>query len=461
MFERFTETARKGVFFARYEASQTGSAEIDTEHLLLGILRASTVLLAKLFPPVTSLESIRQGLYKNRPIGEHVSESVDMPVSAASKRVLENAVSEADRLKDSEITPEHMLAGLLREESSPAAALLKNYGVTPARLRQGTVALISRQPAELAVRERDAISGCRDLTAEAEAGALGPLVGRERELERLALILSRRTRNNAVLIGESGVGKTAILEGFAQRTGYHRMMLEVDASALLPSGNFDEILAAARQENAILCIDRLFAVPGAAVFLAPYLTRGEIQCIVTGTAGGLRRTIELAEGLMRHFEVVNVPPPDENAAIGVLTGLKERYENFHGVVFSPGTIEAAVYASGRFLPHRNLPDRALDLMDEAGARAKVKKSSAIGPEDIAQVIADRSGFSLAAVNAVLAQKSAGRLDRMAAELARRVPLDGNEWVAFLAAYLARCSKEEAAILTDAIAAAHAVVSNEE
>jgi ATP-dependent Clp protease ATP-binding subunit ClpC len=263
------------------------------------------------------------------------------------------------------------------------------------------------------------------------------------------VILSRRKRNNVALIGESGVGKTAIVEGFAQQMGFQRPMLEVDASSLVEPEQFNDIRHA---HTGVLCIDRLFDFPPAAAIVEPFIARGEIQCIATGARAGW---------LGRWFEIIEVLPPNEDEATAILTGLKPRYEKFHKVEFGPGTIEAAVYASSRFLAHRHLPDRALDLLDDAGSRNELKKSRVVVPEDIAQAIADRTALPLAAVNAILAQRPNGRLDRILRELSARVPFEGNGWVSFLAAYLARCSKEEAAKLIDAIRAANAVGSDEE
>ena len=441
MFERFTENARKAVFFARYEASQTGSQEIDTEHLLLGIMRADGPGSA-LFPPATTLESVRSRIHKDRPTGPHTSTSADLPVSASCKRVLSYAAEEATRLGDREINTKHLLAGLLRLDTSLAAAILREHGITAERLQQIAAPVEPDSPGK-------EIPGCRDLTELAARGGLGPLVGRARELERIAVILSRRKRNNVALIGESGIGKTAIVEGFAQHMGFQRPMLEVDASSLVEPEQFNDIR---RANTALLCIDRLFDFPAAAAIVEPFIARGEIQCIATGA-----RALWLA----RWFEIVEVLPPNEDEAIAILSALKPRYEKFHHVEFGPGTIEAAVYASSRFLAHRHLPDRALDLLDEAGSRNNLKKSSVVVPEDIAQVIAGRTGLPLTAVNAILAQRSNGHLDRMLRELSARVPFDGNEWIPFLAGYLARCSKDEAGKLIDAIGAANAIAFDEE
>ena len=354
------------------------------------------------------------------------------------------AAEEADRLSEREIATKHLLLGLLREESCLAAGILKDYGVTSARL-------IEKEPDEPPSDRddpADRIPNLRNFTEEAEHGDFGPLIGRERELQRIGVILSRRKRNNVAVIGDAGVGKTAIVEGFAQHMGFGALLYEVDASSLNSPRQLDAIIDAVRMKSAILCVDRLFDFPPATALLAPLIARGEFQCIGTGAR---------IDWLTRYFEVVEVRAPDEDLAIRILTALKPRYEKFHSVVFGDGTMEAAVYASGRFLAHRNLPDRAIDLIDEAGTRAKLKISDVVVPEDIAHVIAERNAMPLAAVNAILAQRSFGRLERIVQALAARVPFDGNEWIAFLAAYLARCSKQEADQLVDAIGA----VSNEE
>jgi ATP-dependent Clp protease ATP-binding subunit ClpA len=180
-----------------------------------------------------------------------------------------------------------------------------------------------------------------------------------------------------------------------------------------------------------------------------------VRCIATGTPAGFRGTLENDPALARHFEVVAVNPPDPSGAVDILRGLQSRYEQFHGVSFGEGTIEMAVYASGRFLAHRALPDRALDLLDEAGALVRLRRGKTVTPEDVEQVVSDRAGVPVSAVKAVLQQKGPRELDRVIQELAARIPLDANQWITLLAAYLVRSSAEEIDRLVEAIRASQA------
>src|SRR5579863_5426859 len=218
MFEKYTETARKVIFYARYEASQFGCEHIDTEHLLLGILREDGPLALRLFKEPEKVASIRQRIEKQFPRREKISTTVDLPLSADCKRVLTYGAEEAERLQDDYIAPEHFLLGLLREPGCVASKIMVENGLTASQVERELLP-VSPARKQVAVQRRvaSAIGNSRDLTAEARSGTLNALIGRERELERTIQILSRRTRNNAVLVGEPGVGKNAIVQGLAQR----------------------------------------------------------------------------------------------------------------------------------------------------------------------------------------------------------------------------------------------------
>jgi ATP-dependent Clp protease ATP-binding subunit ClpC len=567
MFEKYTEKARRSVFFARYEASTFGSRQIEIEHLLLGILRENHQLALRLLKSPQQVDSIREKIEQRYPKGETVSTSVDLPVSADCKRAFNKAHKESKRRHQKHIGPEHLLLGIYLEEASLAAKILRESGVTfedlsgeagrstplgtksaaaPAQPPESETAETLRGLVEKAAeaaeaaRWRPSVSASepsppviRNLSEAAREGKLSPLIGRERELARIMQILSRRTRNNPILVGEPGVGKTAILEGVAQRIAdcsvpkvlADRPIFAIDASTLVApsrrvrSGEAPERLLSllTAQPIGILCVDGLLdlaASPGwgaiEATHVLEVLSRSGIQCMATGTPAGLRRAIENAGVLVRHFEVVEIAPPTEEEAVRILAGLKPQYEKFHGVIFGDAVIEAAVFASGRFLPHRYLPDRALDLIDDAGARARVRRegeprdevetqqrirravrdmenaiakhefdkakeyaeqerrereklrrlqaertpaeppANTITTADLEEAIAERAGVPVSAVQAILRQKKGKELQAVAQKLAAAVTADQQGWLPFLAAYLAGCPAEDAERLAQAI-----------
>jgi ATP-dependent Clp protease ATP-binding subunit ClpC len=241
MFERYTEQARKAVFFARYEASQCGSTQIETEHLLLGILREDTQLAQRLSLSPAKVEKIRAQICKPFEGRSSTSTSVDLPLSPLCKRALKYGAEEADRLKQRNIAPEHLLLGILREESAPVAAILRDFGFSFDRVRDEAIRRAAERIAPKPVESLPTTGPFRDLIQAAASDESGPLVGREREVERIIRILSRRTKNNVFLIGEAGVGKTAIVEGLAQRMAQARVpsfledrrLVALDTSSLL------------------------------------------------------------------------------------------------------------------------------------------------------------------------------------------------------------------------------------
>ena len=402
MFEKYTEKARRVIFFARYEASQFGSSYIETEHLLLGLLREDKALTNRFLRSHTSIESIRKQIEGRTTIREKVSTSVDLPLSQECKRVLAYAAEEAERLSHKHIGTEHLLMGLLREEKSFAAEILHERGLRLSALREELSRAQSEKISSNRPKETSLLSEfSRDLTQAALEAQLDPLVGRENELERVVEILCRRTKNNPVLIGEPGVGKTAIVEGLAQRISdgnvpsflADKRILALDLSLIVAGtkyrGQFEERLKTIMKElmeaqNAIIFIDELHTLVGAgsaegsldaANILKPALSRGEIQCIGATTPGEYRKSIERDRSLERRFQSVKVPPPSEVDAIKVLFGIKERYEKFHAVTYTDEAIRSSVYHSSRYIPDRFLPDKAVDLIDEAGARVKLHQSS--------------------------------------------------------------------------------------
>jgi ATP-dependent Clp protease ATP-binding subunit ClpC len=402
MFERYTERARRVLFFARYEASQLGSISIETEHLLLGLIREGKGLTSRIFARShLSLESIRKEIEGRTVFREKVSTSVEIPFSAETKRVLQFAAEEADRLLHNYIGTEHLLLGILREERSVAATILMEKGMRLNTVREDIVALLNEKTTLTRVKETPLLAEfSRDLTEAAMKNQLDPLVGRHIEVERVQQVLCRRTKNNAVLIGEPGVGKTAIVEGLAQKIVYgdvphflaDKRILALDISLIVAGtkyrGQFEERLKAIMKEltenpNIIVFIDELHTLVGAgsaegsldaANILKPALSRGEIRCIGATTPAEYRKYIEKDRSLERRFQAIKVDPPSEKETIEVLMGVKDRYEQFHHVEYTNEAIEAAVYQSNRYITDRFLPDKAIDLVDEAGARAKLREA---------------------------------------------------------------------------------------
>ncbi len=396
MFERYTEEARRVVFMARYEASQAGSPEITIEHLLLGWMRECARLNIQNFLSPAAMDSIRSQIEPQSPLREKISTSVDLPLNGESKRALAFAAEESLRLGHQHIGPDHLLLGLLREEKSLAADLLQQHGVTIATVRER----LQHPPAAATLsisREQTSVIAetCRDLTAVATQNAFPPLIGRERELESIIQVLGRRNGNNPVLIGESGVGKTTIVEGLAQRIVDVKVPEFLKAArilALAPQGfvdspkarrefqqKFTDLLAEIEdQSNLILFIDGLFE-PAARTggsfgdVLGPLLAALSFrQCIATGTPAGFREAVQRDPVVERYFRVVQISPPDEKDSVLILLREKEKYEKFHAVAYQDAAIEAVVLGSVQFMPHRHLPEKALDLLDEAGSRVKLQ-----------------------------------------------------------------------------------------
>ena len=423
MFERYTEKARRAIFFARFEASQFGSPEIQTEHLLLGLLREDKALANRLPHPSASMESIRKQIETRTTLREKVPTSVDLPLSLECKRVLTYAAEEAERLSHKHIGTEHLLLGLLGEEKCFAAEILSGCGLRRETIREE----LSQLQKEQAVTEPAAASPLpseetmtaksrgprsskpasdtrllsefsRDLTQAAAENRLDPLIGRENDLERVVHILCRRSKNNPLLIGEPGVGKAALVKGLAGRIASGKVpsplvdkhILALDLSPMLAtarqSGQFEGRLRTLVRElmeaqNAIVYIEELYALRGteglldAADILKPALSRGEIQCIGAATPADYRQSIEKEPWLERSFQGVKVPPPSEADAVKILLGIRDRYEKFHSVKYTDEALQYAVYHSSRYLPDRYLPDKAIDLMDEAGACVKLRQSA--------------------------------------------------------------------------------------
>lgn len=404
MFERYTERSRRVIFFARYEALQYGSQTIAPEHILLGLMREDKTLSARFlsFRHVLTVDSIRRDIEERIVLRDRIPQSSELHLSAATKQILFYASDESRQLKNRHIGPEHILLGIVREEKSIASEILFGYGLRLNDIRDE----MSRQsviPGVMAAtKENSKTPGLqeftRDLTVDASEGRLDPLVGRGPEIERIIEILCRRTKNNPVLIGESGVGKTAIIEGLAQRIVdrsvptflENKRILSLDLSLVVAGtkyrGQFEErlkrIMAELKEGNEnIVFIDELHTLVGAgsaegtldaANILKPALSRGDIQCIGATTPSEYRKTIEKDRALERRFQSVKVEAPNEAEALEIITGVVERYEAFHQLRYSKDALTAAVQQSNRYITDRFLPDKAIDVLDEAGARAKLR-----------------------------------------------------------------------------------------
>ncbi len=404
MFERYTEKARRAIFFARYEASQFGSPRIETEHLLLGLTREDKVLADRFLRRQASLESIRKEIEGRRPVREKISTSVDMPLSDECKRVLAYAAEEAEKLNQEHIGTEHLLLGLLRERKSFAAEILQERGLTLAAVREELGKVPKPEGSPGRAEDSSLLSEySRDLTQAAQENQLDPLFGREKELDHVVQILCRRSRSNPVLIGEPGVGKSAIVQGLAQRIAkgdvperlVNHRLLSLDFSALLVvtrrSGQIAKRLTAfldglAEDPPALVYIEELLvsgSLEGSVDIvgvLRPLLSSGQLQCLGAGTPGEYRQAVEKHPWLEQYFQAVEVPPPTEDEAVKILLAIKGRYETFHGVTYADEALKHAVYYSQRFLPQRHLPDKAIDLIDEAGAGAVLRAARL--PEDV-------------------------------------------------------------------------------
>ena len=370
MFERYTERARRVLFFARYEASQLGSISIETEHLLLGLIREGKGMTSRIFSRShLSLDVIRKDIEGRTNSRKKVSTSVEIPFSTETKRVLHFAAEEADRLLHDYVGTEHLLLGILREERCVAGSILVEKGMRLNTVREDTVQLLNEKTTVTRVKETPLLAEfSRDLTKCGMENRLDPLVGRVDELKRLQQVLCRRTKNNAVLIGEPGVGKTAIVEGLAQRIVRgdvphflaDKRLLALDISLIVAGtkyrGQFEERLKAITKELAensdvIVFIDELHTLVGAgsaegsldaANILKPALSRGEIRCIGATTPAEYRKHIEKDRSLERRFQPVKVEPPSEIEALEVVLGVKDRYQDFHRVEYTPEAIEASV-----------------------------------------------------------------------------------------------------------------------
>ncbi len=401
MFEKFNEKARRALFFARYEASKLGSRVIESEHVLLGILREGEETVTELFRRFHARpEDVRREIEGERVFVERISSTAELPLSEESKKILAYAAHEAESMLHPAVGSEHLLVGILRVEGCIAMRILTQQSFDVYTLREEVLAIAKEREASLQKKELPFLSEySRDLTALATQGGFDPLIGREREVERIIQILSRRTKNNPILLGEPGVGKTAIVEGLALRIVEGRVpiflaqkrVLALDLSLIVAGtkyrGQFEERLKGILKElkdtkDIIVFVDEIHSLIGAgsaegsldaANILKPALSRGEVSCIGATTIKEYRKFIEKDRSLLRRFQSVQVQPPNQEETLQILDGVKDRYESFHKVRYSGEALRRAIYQSSRYITDRFQPDKAIDVIDEAGAKVKLRK----------------------------------------------------------------------------------------
>ena len=408
-FERFSEGARRVLTRAQGEAQRLGHSYIDTEHILLGIAGEESGIAAKVLTNLgISMSKMQAAVEFVIGKGERRATSGDVDLAPRAKRAIEFAVDEARRLNSSYIGVEHLLLGLMRESEGVAFSVLESFSITLERTRDEVSRVVrqegvrARTTGRVASRTPTLDQLGTDLTALARADKLDPIIGRYKEIERIVQILSRRTKNNPALIGEAGVGKTAIVEGLAQRiiigevpeVLQGKRIVALDIGALVAGtkyrGEFEERLKKVIEEdktagNCILFIDEMQTIVGAGAaegavdasnLLKPSLSRGEIQCIGATTLDDYRKYVEKDPALERRFQPVLVAEPTIEETLEILRGIKHRYEEFHQLDISDEALQTAATLATRYIADRFLPDKAIDLVDEASSRVRIKRGSA-------------------------------------------------------------------------------------
>jgi ATP-dependent Clp protease ATP-binding subunit ClpC len=413
MFERFTDRARRVVVLAQEEARMLNHNYIGTEHILLGLIHEGEGVAAKALESLgISLEAVRSQVEEIIGQGQQAP-SGHIPFTPRAKKVLELSLREALQLGHNYIGTEHILLGLIREGEGVAAQVLMKLGADLSRVRQQVIQLLSGYQGKEPVTTGGPAEGTpstslildqfgRNLTQAAREGKLDPVIGREKEIERVMQVLSRRTKNNPVLIGEPGVGKTAVVEGLAQaivrgdvpETLKDKQLYSLDLGALVAGsryrGDFEERLKKVLKEirtrgDIILFIDEIHTLVGAgaaegaidaASILKPMLARGELQTIGATTLDEYRKHLEKDAALERRFQPIQVAEPTLEHTIAILKGLRDRYESHHRVSISDSAIVAAATLADRYVSDRFLPDKAIDLIDEAGSRLRIRRMTA-------------------------------------------------------------------------------------
>jgi len=425
MFERFTDRARKVMALANQEAQRFNHEYIGTEHILLGLVKEGSGVGANVLKNLdVDLRKVRLEVEKLVKSGPDMVTMGKLPQTPRAKKVIEYAIEEARSLNHNYVGTEHLLLGLLREHEGVAAQVLMNLGLKLEEVREEVLNLLGAgvdpdeappkggmdSPSKSGKSKTPALDSFgRDLTELAVEGQLDPVIGRADEIERLIQILCRRTKNNPVLLGEAGVGKTAIVEGLAQKIISHdvpelladRRIVVLDLAMMVAGtkyrGQFEERIKAVmnevrRAKNVLLFIDELHTLVGAggaegaidaSNVLKPALSRGEIQCIGATTLDEYRKYIEKDSALERRFQTILVEPPNKEETVQILIGLRDRYEAHHRVKITDGAIKQAVELSTRYITARVQPDKTIDVIDEAGARIRLK--SMTKPPNLAEI----------------------------------------------------------------------------
>jgi len=469
MYERFTDRARKVMQLANQEAQRFNHEYIGTEHILLGLVKEGSGVAANVLKNLdVDLRKIRLEVEKIVQSGPDILAIGKLPQTPRAKKVIEYAMEEARNLNHNYVGTEHLLLGLLREQEGVAAQVLMNLGLKLEDVREEVLNLLGHGIEQSESQERGGAnpqgkanksktpaldSFGRDLTELARGGKLDPVIGRTNEIERVIQILCRRQKNNPVLLGEAGVGKTAIVEGFAQMVIEgnvpeilrDRRIVVLDLAMMVAGtkyrGQFEERIKAVmnevrRAKNIILFIDELHTLVGAggaegaidaSNVLKPALSRGEMQCIGATTLDEYRKYIEKDAALERRFQSVMVDPPSKDQAVEILKGLKDRYESHHRVQYTDDALEKAVELSNRYITGRCLPDKAIDVIDEAGARIRLK--SMVRPPDLKDLEEEVERLNAQKEEAVASQdfEKAAALRDQADKLKKKKENINREW----------------------------------
>src|SRR5271156_4843767 len=468
MYERFTDRARKVMQLANQEAQRFNHEYIGTEHILLGLVKEGSGVAANVLKNLDiDLRRIRLEVEKIVQAGPDMVTMGKLPQTPRAKKVIEYSIEEARNLNHNYVGTEHLLLGLLREQEGVAAQVLINLGLKLEDVREEVLNLLGHNmdsgESSSGGGERTASKGKsktpaldsfgRDLTELARQGKLDPVIGRQNEIERVIQVLSRRTKNNPVLLGEAGVGKTAIVEGLAQMVVdsnvpellRDRRIVVLDLAMMVAGtkyrGQFEERIKAVmnevrRAKNTILFIDELHTLVGAggaegaidaSNVLKPALARGEVQCIGATTLDEYRKYIEKDSALDRRFQVVMVEPSTKPETVEILKGLRDRYETHHHVQITDDAVEAAVELSSRYITGRCLPDKAIDVIDEAGARVHLK--SMTRPPDLKEIDDEVENLNREKEEAVANQdfEKAAALRDQADKLKKKKQMITHEW----------------------------------
>ncbi len=469
MFDRFTDRAKKVMNLARQEAQRFNHEYLGTEHILLGLVQEGSGVAANVLRQMTiDLTKIRQEVEKLVKTGPSMVTMGQLPFTPRAKKVLELSMEEASNLGHNYIGTEHLLLGLIKENEGIAAKVLTNLSVKLEEVREEVLEFLGAESTDEDEEETSSESPVtgngksktpaldafgRDLTELAAEGKLDAVIGRADEIERVIQILSRRTKNNPVLLGEPGVGKTAIVEGLAQMIIANevpdllrnRRIVVLDLALMVAGtkyrGQFEERIKAVmtevrRVKDVVLFIDELHTLVGAggaegaidaSNVLKPALSRGEIQCIGATTLDEYRKHIEKDGALERRFQSVNVEPPSPDEAVEILLGLRDRYEAHHRVTYTDEALKSAVELATRYINNRFLPDKAIDVMDEAGARVRLKNT--VAPPNMHEISSNIDELDRAKERAVANQEfeKAAKLRDEAYQLRKKREEIQNDW----------------------------------